>query len=708
MLRRRAVERLLRAAAGRGWRSRDRGVRALAEAVARGDPLRDRSAAAVPLLLDYLGLQPAVMGPPESRPPPDALVDLLRAAARSFVDQAAREAVCARARSGDEEAVAAVRDAGYLPVDEADRAAVLAVTRQWDRYHDLDPDGRLLATVYADAPERTRFTLRAAARADGQADMIRMMLGTDPADRLRAFRVGESGDLVDGTIAAGRHDDLWRLVPRLRYRDALYAAGRLEEAGWRPGRPDEQALFGTLRGALGQTVRDDTRIAVPAHDVLLTRLSLAVRVGQTSLPWQGGADPIELAMAPDGSMVTVVGRNAVWVWNVATGAVHQHAGTRFRTQLAGALPPGPRPAAVVAGGHDRDGPVFLVRGGEDEPATVHALAAGTDRQLGQTPRPRALLPLPADPAASGDPASRARVLTVAGGPTVQLWGTTGELGPARVLPDAGPPNRPYRASPYMNACAISLDGRRLAVVDAGNWAHVYDLTTDAVLGHASLRAHSSTPFHDATVRFTPDGQHLIAVGGSGDVMVRVAPELPVVATSTSGHYLPWSAVVLPRARAVVSVVPRSPLVVHSLFRGAETQTIDVGGAPTAVAASADGDWLAVLVDRSQICAYDLRAARLAIVPLGDATPDDLTTVESLLSTRRESLDAHQRAHLAALAALLRHRLRHEIHLVGAVPVPEGRNPAPAARHDIELGDTSPGDTDSGDTDSGDTDSGGPA
>jgi hypothetical protein len=63
-----------------------------------------------------------------------------------------RDAVCARAIEGDQEAVTAAIDAGYVPSKQELRLPFLFLTGQWERYDAKDRDGRNLREYLAAHP----------------------------------------------------------------------------------------------------------------------------------------------------------------------------------------------------------------------------------------------------------------------------------------------------------------------------------------------------------------------------------------------------------------------------------------------------------------------------------------------------------------------------------------------------------------------------
>lgn len=123
---------------------------------------------AVATLLRYLTHQ--------SSPP--TVLAACRRALRSFGPGPLRQAVCLRAMEPDaeQEAVDAAVDSGYLPADPDAEPLFLALTRQWERFAQVDPDGeRLYAYRLSSAfthRKRARHTVEAFLRITGRAPAV--------------------------------------------------------------------------------------------------------------------------------------------------------------------------------------------------------------------------------------------------------------------------------------------------------------------------------------------------------------------------------------------------------------------------------------------------------------------------------------------------------------------------------------------------------
>ncbi|WP_131804133.1 hypothetical protein [Pseudofrankia sp. BMG5.36] len=146
--------------------------------------------------------------------------------------------MCEIALSQGGEARAAAIEAGYLPALDADRAAYLVLTDQWDRYHESDPDGRLLAAAYRARPASGRDRIRAACQR-GRVDTLQILVGDDRRAGVRDLNAETADYLLESLISAGRCQEAWSLVFDLRFEWGLLAAARLRDADILPERSSD-------------------------------------------------------------------------------------------------------------------------------------------------------------------------------------------------------------------------------------------------------------------------------------------------------------------------------------------------------------------------------------------------------------------------------------------------------------------------------------
>lgn len=147
-----------------------------------------------------------------------------------------------RCASGDPAAQDAVRAvAGKLPdpdvldllaaapAEPADRVAYLTLIGQGAQRQALDPDGAFLALAYHAAAPEVRERLRTVMAAEGDADVIRVVVSGDQRDRIAEMSDGELGYLGHQLAEHRRWDELRRLIRDLPVPKAVAAAQLLPE-----------------------------------------------------------------------------------------------------------------------------------------------------------------------------------------------------------------------------------------------------------------------------------------------------------------------------------------------------------------------------------------------------------------------------------------------------------------------------------------------
>ncbi|MFG2027753.1 hypothetical protein [Streptomyces sp. NPDC048825] len=169
-------------------------------------------------------------------------------------DPAAQEAVRATAADLPEPDVQDLLAAA--PREPADAAAYLALIGQSAQSRALDPDGSLLALAYRAAPADMRERLRTVMAADGDTDVIRVVVTGDQRDRIAEMSYAELDYL--GRHLAERHswEELRRLARDLPLAEAA-AVARLLPPREQRGAVAElaEASAGRLRGMIERLPR---------------------------------------------------------------------------------------------------------------------------------------------------------------------------------------------------------------------------------------------------------------------------------------------------------------------------------------------------------------------------------------------------------------------------------------------------------------------
>jgi hypothetical protein len=177
------------------------------------------------------------------------------------------------------------------PEEPADRVVYLALIGQGAQRRALDPDGSLLALAYRAATGERRWRLRAALAAEGDADVIRVVVAGEQRDRIAELS-GDELDYLSRQLAEHQAwDELRRLVLDLPLAGAISTA-RLIPADQRTG------ATGTLLTALA------------AYSPERLRATLARLPRQTMITQNWGRAPVSLTPAqasfsPDGSELAI-------------------------------------------------------------------------------------------------------------------------------------------------------------------------------------------------------------------------------------------------------------------------------------------------------------------------------------------------------------------------------------------------------------------
>jgi DNA-binding beta-propeller fold protein YncE len=236
-----------------------------------------------------------------------------------------------------------------------------------------------------------------------------------------------------------------------------------------------------LRGrALAVTPRRDK--VVVAHD---RRRTIAIHSGRATQVVDVGGQPVEVAIAPDGTLAAVT----TGFWDKPGVAMVDLASGALRTRID--VGPAPSHVAFAAAGRS-----LLVSGGEQEGRVyvvdVARLAVVAQAQVGIVARGLAVTP-----------DGRSAWLAL-----------NGEDRVVRVSARTGRIERSRRTPPLPDRVAISPDGRRLLVSHGGRDARDVSeivLSSGRLIRHAAGRLPSG-------VAWSPGGARLVALGGTGEVV----------------------------------------------------------------------------------------------------------------------------------------------------------------------------------------------
>lgn len=191
---------------------------------------------------------------------------------------------------------------GLSPKDATARAVFFFLTKQWERYSDLDLDGSMLRAAYERAEPDLRRRIAEHARESGRMELVDLTVGDRRGVRLVALTEAE-WSAIRSVIASSRsYESGWRLV-----REAPPTASRrllmlLEQEGWHPEDEADRERFRSLL---------ELAVACPVDAP-----PDAVR-GVRTLS-SGGAGAVKTS--PSGTLVAAVAQGCLRVWLGMTGA----------------------------------------------------------------------------------------------------------------------------------------------------------------------------------------------------------------------------------------------------------------------------------------------------------------------------------------------------------------------------------------------------
>jgi hypothetical protein len=550
-------------------------------------------------------------------------------ALRRLSDPAAQAEVCRQALAGTKEAKAAAIDAGYLPSDERERALFLFLTEQWQRYGELDFDGRLLSAAYQSVGAELQARVRGVLRASGRADALRVLLGGDRRQRVRTMTRDGAEFLISSLERAGAWPRLWSLVFELPFASALEIVLRLDKMGWQPDRPDDSAVFDRLRHAVANGVNHQ------AHDI---GRYLPVAVHRATANFDGRVNG--LAFAPDAPHLAIASnRRRVGLWDLQGGRLLSlHDGFDASVGEIVHLGGGILVAAERTNSTDKPCQVVAIEGRHRRRVGIHTGSV------------------------TGLVAWDGGVLTSGRDHTLAVW-------------DLHRPGRvnQVRLETWPRSVKSADDGARVACVHDG--VSVVDVPQARLTARSGLWNRVA---RDAA--FAPASGDLVVGMNNGSVLVCTIHRAGIREFATLRSHERVEAVESVPSRAIV-LTGGAEGVVH-VYRWPNRMLIGSlqapGGRLTSVTVSPTGDFLATGTSDHEASLWDLRVAdvpALFAMPLVDATPSHLAVLTTLDGA---TLPAEVRPLIETMRTMLRYRFRHDIEIDDLVEIRAGR-------FDIELG-----------------------
>ncbi|WP_026400793.1 hypothetical protein [Actinomadura rifamycini] len=528
---------------------------------------------------------------------------------------------------------------GLAPRDPVRRALFYVVTRQPGQHRALDPDGGLLSLAYASAPPAVRSRVRDAMVANGELDLVRVIVGDGPRARASRLPDEDARYLAERLAERREWDEFWAFVRDL---PVAAAAGLVRLAGgWAPRGEDERRYFRALRDADPATVEEGVARLVerpPLEPYAVLRfprhwiLDLSFSPGRPAPGGTGGGPRLAVASIRHGVSVLDLGTARV------VESYEEH---------------GPRLDRVL---HVGDGVVAQVRSFDGSEHRLIRCADGAARTLRTTASPVTSLVLTGDD--GGFAACTAEGELLLGGP----GGDVRALAPAAFGIGGDPP--PDRIGAHRGTGRIVALGDRadLHLIEPGSRSATALRTAEPVVGAAFL-----------------DADTLVCKLKSGTVARMSLPDGRTGPPARTKQFGPGSPHALPRTGEAVFMCVYGDLHVYG---GDPPERVQVRSSPDdesgRLAVSPDGSLLAAGYRDGRIDLFDLRPRELAAVvrgPVAGLAPRHLRLVTECLGGT--AFPAATRAALDLLRTALEHRFRFDVEVGGAVRLAAGE-------HDIGL------------------------
>jgi WD40 repeat protein len=580
---------------------------------------------------------------------------------RDLTGQAAVDAVCDAALGSDDERLARlIAVAGHRHSDSARRAILLFLAGDFDAYAELDFDGSMLTAARAAGDSSLRARLATRARESGRVEWVRAIAAARPSPGAAAVSEPEWDAAIGILTAAGRWDELWRLVQHAPPVWGARILGELRRRGWRPPDGPDASGFDRLAKLAGACGDELTTGLFTTEPTRLTcsgsgSVSLAFTADGTALVagktdgfqgvWWIGHEPMLCYSSTGGSGVGGV-NDVLAVPGTDLVAV---AGTEGSKICRPATTPVTGLRTVAA---DRSsGAVDLAA----TPDGRYLLAAGHGALVWRPPwREPELLP-------RTEPLHRIAVSAVDGGclagvgrrePTVWLWKLSGGGPPAGLTGHKG----------TVNCLAVTPDGGLLASGGKDGTIRLWHLPTGEPAG--VIEAERGGVIHLAV---TPDGGLLASAGGEGAVRLWHLPSGEPAGELKAHRGWASHLAISPDGTLLASGGSDMTVRLWQLPSGepAGVLTGHAGlGIITDLAFSPDGTRLATGANRAtgvetaHVLLWRLWHPALSAAtrtPVGDLGTDAQSLVEVVTEDR-------ERAWAALVAALDRWRRRHDVEL----------------------------------------------
>lgn len=233
----------------------------------------------------------------------------------NLTEEDARQALCQQVIDpGDSLAQAIATELRFLPKQNSQKALFLLLTGQWEAYHTLDFDQRLLHLSYQAASGSLRKRILDAIRSSGHTQLLSAIAGKDFRSQVSTLSSSESNTLVQILAEAQAWQKLWDSLPELPYPAALQAIRSISANGWQPIDNNERECFvqlSTLAQVEIETAPEKISSAIPP---VVLRAQIHLRKGRLNDLW----------FAPHQTTLAIAASNRkIILWDLHKGEIQQ-------------------------------------------------------------------------------------------------------------------------------------------------------------------------------------------------------------------------------------------------------------------------------------------------------------------------------------------------------------------------------------------------
>ncbi|MDD5558363.1 HEAT repeat domain-containing protein [Candidatus Methylomirabilis sp.] len=170
-----------------------------------------------------------------------------KAALNRLTNAAAVDALCELAIADPAGAIAAlVKEAGYLPQSVGRRCVLFLLTKQFQRYLDLDPEFQHLRAEYRVGDKELRRRISSLIRGSGDTRLMGLFRESRRRQLASELTEQETATVIDVYARNQQWAEIFALLFQIPLVSAVVGLDRLGQSGWRPESPAEAALLDEL------------------------------------------------------------------------------------------------------------------------------------------------------------------------------------------------------------------------------------------------------------------------------------------------------------------------------------------------------------------------------------------------------------------------------------------------------------------------------